>query len=79
MLRFERITKSFGWRRIFRDIRGELAPGVYALQGPNGSGKSTLLGILSGAIAADAGEVWINGVSPPDGTVACASRVVLRP
>ena len=63
MLRFERITKSFGWRWIFQDIRGELAPGVYALQGPNGSGKSTLLGILSGALAADAGEVWINGVS----------------
>jgi len=63
MLRFEGITKSFGWRSIFRGLRDELRPGVYALQGANGSGKSTLLSILAGAQSADAGEVWIDGLS----------------
>ena len=32
-----------------------------ALIGPSGSGKSTLLDIISGLIAPDAGEVWLDG------------------
>ena len=63
MLRFEGLSKSYGWRSIFQGIHDDLAPGVYALQGANGSGKSTLLAILAGALAADAGEVWIDGIS----------------
>ena len=52
MLRFEGLSKSYGWRSIFQGIHDDLAPGVYALQGANGSGKSTLLAILAGALAA---------------------------
>jgi len=63
MLRFEGVCKSYGWRSIFQGIHDDLAPGVYALQGANGSGKSTLLAILAGAIPADAGEVWVDGIS----------------
>ncbi|MQA96973.1 MAG: ATP-binding cassette domain-containing protein [Streptosporangiales bacterium] len=37
--------------------RGE----VHALLGPNGSGKSTLLKVLTGVVAADAGEVRLDG------------------
>jgi len=63
MLRCEGISKSYGGRPVFQAVSYSLDSGVYAIQGPNGIGKSTLLGILSGAIEADAGEVWLNDLS----------------
>lgn len=62
MLRFENLVKSFNGRRVIDRANADLAPGVFALQGANGIGKSTLLGLLSGALALDAGNVWIDGV-----------------
>ena len=79
MLRFSGITKAFGWRQVFHGIGDDLAPGVYALQGANGSGKSTLLGILSGAIAPDAGQVWIDGVSLNADPLAARRRLSYAP
>lgn len=61
MLRFEGVTKTFGWRQVFKDLRHEFEPGVHALQGPNGIGKSTLLAILAGAMEPDSGDIWIDG------------------
>ncbi len=63
MLRCEGITKSYGNRQIFHDLNYRLTSGIYAVQGHNGIGKSTLLGIMSGAIEADKGDVWINDIS----------------
>jgi cobalamin transport system ATP-binding protein len=56
---------SFGYalrgsarREVLRDVDLSLAPGeLVALLGPNGSGKTTLLRLLTGALAADSGEV----------------------
>ncbi|HIA04931.1 MAG TPA: ABC transporter ATP-binding protein [Myxococcales bacterium] len=40
----------------------DLNPGqLVGILGPNGSGKTTLLRVLSGALAADSGEVFLNG------------------
>ncbi|OIQ76205.1 putative ABC transporter ATP-binding protein YxlF [mine drainage metagenome] len=79
MLRFEGVTKSFGWRQVLRGISDHLDPGAYALQGPNGSGKSTLLGILSGAISADSGEVWIDDISMKDAPLVARRRLSYVP
>jgi len=52
------IAKSYGDKRIFRDLDLFLGPGSrVGLIGPNGCGKSTLLRVLVGQETPDAGEV----------------------
>jgi ABC-type multidrug transport system ATPase subunit len=63
LLRFKGLAVSYGRHAVFRSASLALAAGIYALQGPNGIGKSTLLRVLAGAQPADAGEVWIDGMS----------------
>jgi ribose transport system ATP-binding protein len=58
LLAVRHITKSFGANRALDDISFSLRGGeILALLGHNGSGKSTLVKILSGAYAADGGEI----------------------
>jgi len=63
MLRFENLGKRYGDRVVFQGLHRECTAGCIALNDESGSGKSTLLGMLAGAIAADAGDVWIGGHS----------------
>ena len=79
MLRFEGLGKSYGTRAIFQSAHLNLDTGVYALQGPNGIGKSTLLGLLAGALPADAGDVWIDGVSLTHAPLAARQRLSYVP
>src|ERR1700712_3422367 len=61
-LRLAGIQKSFGATRALKRVSLEIAAGeVHALIGENGAGKSTLMKILSGAHAADAGTMELNG------------------
>ena len=64
------VRKAFGGLQAvdglgFRLKRGE----ILGLIGPNGSGKTTALNLISGAIAADSGEIKLDGksiaLSPP--------------
>jgi D-xylose transport system ATP-binding protein len=56
------ICVAFGGLQAVRDVSVDLYPGeVVALVGGNGAGKSTLMHTLSGAHAADYGEILING------------------
>lgn len=62
MLSLRKIDKAFGAVRALTGVDLHLRPGcVHALVGENGAGKSTLLNILSGAIAADAGSIMLDG------------------
>ena len=57
------ISKRFGATVALQDVGIEVASGqVLALVGENGAGKSTLMKVLSGAIKADAGRIWLDGV-----------------
>jgi len=62
LLRLEGISKSFGATRALNKVslavrRGE----VHALIGENGAGKSTLMKVLSGALRADEGAIFLDG------------------
>jgi D-xylose transport system ATP-binding protein len=56
------VTKHFGGVNAIKGIDLDIYPGeVLALVGDNGAGKSTLIKIISGAYAADEGEIFIDG------------------
>ena len=58
LIEAEGIAKSFGPRRLFRNLNLTLSPGVrMGLVGANGSGKTTLLQILKGDLPPDEGAV----------------------
>jgi ribose transport system ATP-binding protein len=58
------ICKRFGATVALDDVGVRVAGGqVLALVGENGAGKSTLMKVLSGAVKADAGRMWLDGVS----------------
>jgi ribose transport system ATP-binding protein len=61
-LRCDLVRKAFPGVLALDDVGLEVAAGtVHALVGENGAGKSTLMRILSGAVAADGGSIWIDG------------------
>lgn len=66
-LQIRGLQKSFGDLRVLDGISLDLPTGtVTSLIGPSGSGKSTLLHILTGALAADAGQILLDDRPPAD-------------
>ena len=62
-LRMRDVSKRFGATVALEDVGIEVAAGeVLALVGENGAGKSTLMKVCSGAVRADAGRMWLDGV-----------------
>ncbi len=62
MIKVEGLTKRYGALVALRDVSFEVDEGeVVGLLGPNGSGKTTAMRVLTGYLAASAGEVTIAG------------------
>ena len=58
VLEFDRVSKSFGVRGVFRDVSFWVNEGeTLALVGANGVGKTTLLRLVTGELRPDAGQV----------------------
>lgn len=61
-LRLERIVKTFPGVQAVKDVSLEAYAGeILALVGENGAGKTTLMNILTGAVHADSGKIFIDG------------------
>jgi branched-chain amino acid transport system ATP-binding protein len=62
VLSVKNINKKFGSLVVAQDVELELPQGVrHALIGPNGAGKTTLINLITGMLAADAGQIALGG------------------
>ena len=62
MISIQNLHKSFGRKRILRDMNLEVKKGEFiALFGPNGAGKTTLIKILATLARPTSGTIDING------------------
>jgi branched-chain amino acid transport system ATP-binding protein len=62
-LEIDKISKSFGERKLFENLSLKLDAGkIYSLMGANGSGKTTLFNILTGFIKADSGKILFDNI-----------------
>lgn len=62
LVRMEHINKLFGRVQALNDVSFQVREReIVGLLGDNGAGKSTLIKILSGALTASSGEIYIKG------------------
>lgn len=62
LLELRGISKSFGNNRVLDSIDLTVRQGeAVAIIGPSGTGKSTILRIIAGLLAADEGEIYVQG------------------
>src|ERR1700719_2038043 len=62
LVRMERINKYFGRVQALNDVTLSVRQNeIVGLLGDNGAGKSTLIKILSGALRADSGDIYMHG------------------
>jgi lipopolysaccharide export system ATP-binding protein len=67
ILTAERLDKSFGGRRVLRDVSVRISAGeVVGLLGPNGAGKTTTFYMIVGLLRPDGGRVALNGTDVTD-------------
>ena len=66
-VKVERRVKTYDKTRALDDISFEIQSGeIVGFLGPNGAGKSTTMKIITGCLASDSGDVFINGVNTKD-------------
>lgn len=62
MLRVSNLCKKYKLRTVVQDVSFEVASGeVVGLLGPNGAGKTTCFYMIVGLVAADGGEIMLDG------------------
>lgn len=60
---FDRVSHSFGERRVLTDIRLDITEHRVGIVGANGSGKSTLARMINGLVTPTTGTVSVGGLN----------------
>ena len=72
MLRIDSLTKKYGEKVAVDSLTLDIAPGeICAFIGHNGAGKTTTLKACMGIIAADSGNIYIDGMSVAEKPLEC--------
>jgi phospholipid/cholesterol/gamma-HCH transport system ATP-binding protein len=75
-VRLDRVSKSFGSRRVLEEVSFDVPPGCgFVILGRSGTGKSVLLRHIIGLVRPDSGRVFVQGEEVSALTGAALSRV----
>lgn len=76
LLELQGIRKQFAGVTVLDGISLRLFPGeIHALMGQNGAGKSTLIKVLTGVLASNGGQMWLQGQPVAPATPLQAQRL----
>ena len=76
ILQVDHLVKRYGRFTAVSDLSLQVERGsIFGLVGPNGAGKTTTMRIISTLLPADAGEVYIDGVSVREHPMKARSRM----
>ncbi|MCP4292963.1 MAG: ATP-binding cassette domain-containing protein [bacterium] len=80
MIEVRGITKSFGTMRALDDVSFQIGQGeILGFLGPNGAGKSTTMKIITTFLAADEGQVTVDGIDVLDKPLDVRQRIGYLP
>ena len=80
MLKISNLTKIYGDKKAVDNLSLEIGSGeIYGFIGHNGAGKTTTLKSITGILAFDAGEIYIDGMSIKDTPIECKKKIAYIP
>lgn len=80
MLKIEHLTKNYGSKKAVDDISLHIQKGeIYGFIGHNGAGKTTTIKCVVGIQGFDAGDIYIDGISIKDDSIACKKQIAYIP
>ena len=80
MLKIKELTKKYGRFTAVDELNLEVLDGeIFGFVGPNGAGKTTTMKIICGLMAANKGEVFVDGIDAIKDTVAAKEIIGYMP
>ena len=80
MIEIKKVTKKYGNKIALKDVSFNVNDGeIFAFIGHNGAGKTTLIKAIVGIHNFDSGDIFINGKSIKDNSVACKKDMAFVP
>lgn len=80
MLKIENLTKSYGSKKAVDNLSLHIESGhIYGFIGHNGAGKTTTLKSIAGIMEFDEGNIYIDGKSIKDDSLACKTVMAYIP
>ncbi len=81
MLKLNKLTKQYkGSDKGIKELSLHIMPGdLYAFIGHNGAGKTTTLKAIAGIHGFDSGEIFVDGISVKEHSLACKQKMAYIP